>query len=89
MSLCFLEALAKAHRSDTCISQQEYAHHLLQHFRGVRHPQDDLSSITDTLTKIEPWAAALREIILAHVYEPLEGTYIRKLEVEIFLMIVL
>ena len=73
MSLCFLQALANAHSREGGIQQQEYFNHLLAHFRGVRHPQDSISGIGETLAKIQPWVGSLREVALASDYNPLDG----------------
>src|SRR4051812_14705734 len=73
MSLCFLQAVAKANLPEGGITQQEFFNHLLSHFQGVRHPQDSISSIGDTLASIQPWVGSLREVALASDYKPLEG----------------
>jgi hypothetical protein len=73
MSLCFLQALAKAKQQQNSISDQEYIQHLAAHFRGIRHPEDSIVSVGDTLSAIEPWAGSLREIALTSTYNPLEG----------------
>jgi len=73
MSLCFLQAFAKAHSREFAIPQKDYFNHLLAHFRGVRHPQDSISGIGETLAKLQPWVGSLREVALASDYKPLEG----------------
>src|SRR4051794_40770090 len=73
MSLCFLQAVAKVNLPEGGITQQEFFNHLLAHLQGVRHPQDSISSIGDTLASIEPWVGSLREVALASDYKPLEG----------------
>jgi len=74
MSLCFLEALTAFIRRENGITEQEYIQHLVAHFRGIRHPNDNIPSITNTLSAIYPWAGSLREIALESVYDPLPDT---------------
>ena len=73
MNLCFLPALAAAYTEVGGITQREYIEQLLAHFKGVRHPQDEILSISTTLATIEPWARSLRGIALGSSYEPVEG----------------
>jgi hypothetical protein len=73
MSLCFLQALSKLKRLENSITEQEYIQYLVLHFRGVRHPEDNIAGVADTLQAIEPWAGSLREIALESVYDPLQS----------------
>jgi len=69
MSLCFREAfLAKQYNE---ITEDEYMGHLLAHFRGVRHPHD--SGKDTTVSKSDPFGAAIRDMALKTDYQPLEG----------------
>jgi hypothetical protein len=74
MALCFLQALAEAKRRENNIAEQEYIEHLVAHFRGIRHSEDSIASVGDTLAAIEPWAGSLREVALASTYGHLQGT---------------
>ena len=73
MSLCFMQALSKEKLTEGGITEQEYHRHLLAHLQGVRHSEDSIPSVGDTLLAIEPWAGSLREIALKSDYDPLEG----------------
>lgn len=77
MSLCFLRAMAAYKRGEGNISEQEYHNHLLAHFQGARHPEDETPSNGAPLGKFEPWAGPLRELALYSEYEVVEGTYNR------------
>src|SRR2546423_3677948 len=69
MSLCFLDAFQakQAH----FITKDEYIRHLLAHFRGVRHPQDDGTDWR--LESSDPIGASMRELALSTDYEPMKG----------------
>ena len=69
MSLCFLDAFEakQAH----FITEGEYVSHLLAHFRGVRHPQDD--GTDGRLEGSDPVGASMRELALNTDYEPMKG----------------
>ena len=71
MSLCFLQTIGKRNLAQGGITEQEYLQHNLAHFQGIRHPQDSIPSIANTLAALVPWLGSLREIALAPTYEPL------------------
>jgi hypothetical protein len=68
-SLCFLEAFAEW--SAGRIEGDEYVHHLLVHFQGVRHPLDKLDG--DVLGRMDPFAASLRALIFESESVKVEG----------------
>jgi hypothetical protein len=76
MSLCFLQALAEVKRRESSVTEPEYIERLVAHLRGIRHPEDDIASVGDTLAAIEPWAGSLREIALTSAYGQLQGKQI-------------
>jgi hypothetical protein len=73
ISMCFLKALAKFYAREGGTTAIEYHQQLLAHLAGVRHPEDNIPSISGTLRMLEPWAGCLREVALNTEYEPLQG----------------
>jgi hypothetical protein len=69
MSLCFLDAFEA--KQAQFITEDEYVGHMLAHFRGVRHPQDD--GIDWRLEASDPIGASIRELALSTDYEPMKG----------------
>lgn len=69
MSLCFLDAFEA--KQAQFITEDEYVKHLLAHFRGVRHPQDDGTDWR--LEASDPIGASMRELALGTDYEPMKG----------------
>ena len=68
-SLCFLEAFnAKQNHQ---ITEKEYLSHLVAHFRGVRHSQDN--NVDDVLLKSDPFGDSIRKMALRSNYEPIQG----------------
>ena len=68
-SLCFLEAF-NAKQNDQ-ITEKEYLNHLLAHFRGVRHSQDN--NIDDVLLKTDPFGDSIRRMALGPDHDPILG----------------
>lgn len=73
MFLCFVEAYEARHRTESPISQREYIQSIIEHLKGVTHPQDVSKSIEDQLGAIEPWVASLRDWCLSASFEPVKG----------------
>ena len=71
MSLCFQDAFS-ALRSGK-IEEAEYIHHLLAHFRGIRHSSDAKEQDIDiVLTKHNPYAESIRYAALNTTYKTFE-----------------
>jgi hypothetical protein len=74
MSVCLIEAYEARHRIKNPISQHEYIWSILEHLKGVKHPEDVSKTVEDTLGVVEPWVASLRGWCLSASFEPVEGT---------------
>jgi hypothetical protein len=72
-SLCFLKAWTRTKDSENALSEKEACNQMLEHLRGIRHPEDENKSNGIPLAKFCPWAGALRHIALYTDYEPLKG----------------
>ena len=69
MSLCFLDAFEA--KQAQYITEDEYVRHMLAHFKGVRHPQDDGTDWR--LEASDPIGASIRELALSTDYGPMKG----------------
>jgi hypothetical protein len=81
-TLCFEEARLRFR--DGKIREGEYIHHVLAHFKGVRHPSDGDSSkkrLVATVAHGRPYTTySIREAALARNYKPLSARSITALE---------
>jgi len=72
MSLCFLKLWLSW--KDGELPEQEFLSHLLAHYRGICHKDDEIPSTGEPLANFEPWLASVRDLALAGDYESVEGT---------------
>jgi|SRR5271154_184871 len=68
LSLCFGPAWRAMIRRE--ITKEEYLGHLLAHFRGVRHPEDNGE---DRIASFDPVSRSIRLVALKAGYQPMEG----------------